>query len=100
MSKQHIFDKIYNDPANPASFTSEKKLLIEARKHCENINLSDVKNYLKKQVSYTRHGTVPKKYLKRRVFIKEGPNYLLSGDLADFRNLSKKMIISIICFFL
>ena len=90
MSKQHILDEIYNDPANPGSFTSEKKLLIEARKQCENINLSDVKNYLKNQVSYTRHGSVPKKYLKRRVFIKEGPNYLLSGDLADFRNLSKK----------
>ena len=87
MSKQDILDKIYNDPANPASFTSEKKLLTEARTHCENINLSDIKNYLKKQVSYTRHGTVPKKYLKRRVFIKEGPNYLLSGDLADFRNI-------------
>ena len=90
MYKTEILDKIYKDPSNPGSFSSQMKLLQEARLvNEEKFNLKDIKDYLKKQVSYTRHGLVPKKYIKRPVHISEGPGFLLSADLADMTEDSR-----------
>ena len=82
MSKTDTLDKIYKDPSHPAGFTSQKKLLESARLLREDISPGDVKEYLSRQSSFTRHGNVPKKFIKRRVCIKEGPGFLLSGNLA------------------
>ena len=90
MSKSDILDRIYKDPANPGGFSSQKKLLRNARLLRDDITLGDVKEYLTHQSSFTRHGNVPKKFIKRRVFIKEGPGFLLSGDLADMSAHSTK----------
>ena len=83
MSKTDTLDKIYNDSSHPAGFTSQRKLLQSASLLRDDISLGDVKEYLSHQSSFTRHGDVPKKFIKSRVFIKEGPGFLLSGDLAD-----------------
>ena len=83
MSKTDTLDKIYKDPSHPAGFTSQRKLLQSANLLRDDISLGDVKEYLSHQSFFTRHGDVPKKFIKRRVFIKEGPGFLLSGDLAD-----------------
>ena len=83
MSKTYTLEKIYKDPSNPGGYSSQRKLLKEARLVRKDINLKDVKNYLNDQISYTRHGNVPRKYIKRRVKINEGPGFLISADLAD-----------------
>ena len=90
MSKTDILNKVYKDPSNPGGFSSEKKLLQNARLLRKDISLADVKEFLSHQTSYTRHGNVPKKFIKRRVFVKEGPGFLLSGDLADMTIHLKK----------
>ena len=89
MSKTDTLDGIYKDPANPAGFSSQRKLLQNARLLRKDITLADVKRYLNRQSSFTRHGNVPKKFIKSRVSIKEGPGFLLSGDLADMTLHSK-----------
>ena len=83
MSKTDILNKVYKDPSSPGSFSSQRKLLQNARLLRKDISLGDVKEYLSQEISFTRHGNVPKKFIKRRVFVKEGPGFLLSGDLAD-----------------
>ena len=83
MSKTDTLDKIYKDPSHPAGFSSQKKLLESARLLRDDISPGDVRDYLSRECSYTRHGNVPKKFIKRRVCITEGPGFLLSGDLAD-----------------
>ena len=90
MSKTDTLDKIYKDPAHPAGFSSQNKLLQNARLLRNDIKLADVREYLSHQTSFTRHGNVPKKFIKSRVFIKEGPGFLLSADLADMTNHLKK----------
>ena len=90
MSKTDTLDKIYKDPSNPGGFSSQAKLLKNARLLRKDITLGDVKEYLSHQTSFTRHGNVPKKFVKSRVFIKEGPGFLLSGDLADMTNRTEK----------
>ena len=87
MAKIEALDKIYNDPADPGGFTSQRKLLESARLLRNDITLTDVKEYLSHQPSFTRHGNIPKKFIKSRVFIKEGPGFLLSGDLADMSSV-------------
>ena len=87
MAKIEALDKIYNDPADPGGFTSQRKLLESARLLRNDITLTDVKEYLSHQPSFTRHGNIPKKFIKSRVFIKEGPGFLLSGDLADMSSI-------------
>ena len=87
MSKTETLDKIYNDPANPGGFSSQRKLLQNAKLLRNDISLKDVKDYLSSQPSYTRHGNVPNKFIKSRVFIPEGAGFLLSSDLGDFSSL-------------
>ena len=87
MSKTETLARIYNDPSNPGGFSSIRKLLQNARLLRNDISLKDVKEYLSHQPSYTRHGNVPKKFIKSRVFINEGPGFLLSGDLANMSSL-------------
>ena len=93
MSKTDALDKIYKDPSNPGGFSSQRKLLQNVRLLRNDITLGDVKEYLSHQSSFTRHGKIPKKFVKSRVFIKEGPGFLLSGDLADMTIHSKKKIM-------
>ena len=83
MSKTDILNKVYKDPSNPGGFSSERKLLQNARLLRKDISLADVKEFLSRQISFTRHGNVPKRFIKRRVFVREGPGFLLSADLAD-----------------
>ena len=83
MSKTDILNKVYKDPSNPGGFSSERKLLQNARLLRKDISLADVKEFLSRQIYFTRHGNVPKKFIKRRVFVREGPGFLLSADLAD-----------------
>ena len=89
MSKQEILKGIYLNPRNPGGFSGQSKLQKEACNLRPDITINDVKKFLQSQESHTRHGIVPRKYLKRPVTVK-GPGHLLSSDLADMTNESRK----------
>ena len=72
--------------ASPAGLTSVTKLWSGAKLRNPDITLDQVKDYLKEQDSYTRHGNIRRKYLKRTVYVSK-PGELLSADLGDFRAL-------------
>ena len=49
------FDKLYYDPKGPAGYAGEQALYKLARKSSKTFKLKDVKNWLKKQQTYTLH---------------------------------------------
>ena len=81
-----LLDTLYGDVGKPSGLSSVQKLWTEAKRHNPNIKLQRVKDYLKGQDSYTLHGDICKKYLKRAVYVSR-PGQLLSGDLGDFQAL-------------
>ena len=81
MSKQDILESVYLNPRNPGGFSGQSKLQKEACNLRPDISINDVKKFPESQESHTRHGIVPRKYLKRPVTVK-GPGHLLSSDLA------------------
>ena len=83
---EDILDSLYGDVGSPAGLTSVSKLWSEAKLRNPDITLRQVKDYLKGQDSFTRHGNIRRKYLKRTVYVSE-PGELLSADLGDFQAL-------------
>ena len=81
-----ILDSLYGDVASPAGLTSVTKLWSGAKLRNPDITLDQVKDYLKGQDSFTRHGNIRRKYLKRTVYVSK-PGELLSADLGDFQAL-------------
>ena len=64
MSKTDALDKIYKDPSNPGGFSSQRKLLQNVKLLRNDISLGDIKEYLSHQSSFTRHGKIPKNFVK------------------------------------
>ena len=83
---RRILDSLYGDVASPAGLTSVTKLWSGAKLRNPDITLDQVKDYLKGQDSFTRHGNIRRKYLKRTVYVSK-PGELLSADLGDFQAL-------------
>ena len=81
-----ILDSLYGDVASPAGLTSVTKLWSGAKLRNPDMTLRQVKDYLKGQDSFTRHGNIRRKYLKRTVYVSK-PGELLSADLGDFQAL-------------
>lgn len=85
-----ILHEIYYNPANQAGFSSVRKLYKEVQKNPQwKGTVKDVKLWLAKQPTYTRHrlGYVN---FKRRRFITFGIDYCFQLDLADMRSLSRQ----------
>ena len=83
---EEILDSLYGDVGSPAGLTSVSKLWSEAKLRNPEITLRQVKDYLKGQDSFTKHGNIHRKYLKRTVYVSK-PGELLSADLGDFQAL-------------
>ena len=83
---EQVLTGLYNDVQSPGSLTSIRKLWLEARKIIPGIKIREVKDFLEGQESYTLHGVIHRKFLKRPVYVK-GPGVLLGSDLADVQNL-------------
>lgn len=88
MSKASVLKKIYENDKDIAGFSGEQKLLKASIKCRKDITLKDVKQFLNKQRSYTLHGNIHKKYLKRPIIV-FGPGKTVGGDLADLSSLKK-----------
>lgn len=83
-----LLKRIYYDPSNPASFSSIKKLLFEAKKFDPSITRKDVKNFLSTQNTYTLHFQKRKTFVKNKV-IAEFPNEQFEADLVEMLKFSK-----------
>ena len=82
------FDKLYYDPKSPAGYAGEQALFKLARKSSKNVKLKDVRNWLKKQQTYTLHKPIRRKFLRRKTVV-AGIDQQWQADLADMSKMSK-----------
>lgn len=90
MKNKHIEKlllSIYTNPANPASFSSVKKLHEAAKKYDKNISIRDIKLFLKNQLSYTLHFPTKKRFLTQKI-ISAKPKVIIGLDLIDLQKFS------------
>jgi hypothetical protein len=85
---EQVLEQIYFDPANPSSFGGVDRLYQAARTVKPDIKLSDVKDWLSKQDTYTLHRPIKRKF-KRSRLISSGLFVQNDLDLADVSNLMK-----------
>ena len=82
-------ESIYNDPSNPASFSSPYKLFLAAKKKIPKIKFEMVEKWLETKDSYTLH-RVARQNFKRRKVIVSGVNIQYQADLLDFAPIQKE----------
>ena|SRR5436190_2670640 len=82
-----MFEDLYYDPSNPASYGGVKALLHTARKHGK-VTQRQVVEWLQSQDTYTLHKPVRKKIPRNRYTVFK-PNELWQADLNDMRGISK-----------
>ena len=63
------FDKLYYDPKSPAGYAGEQALYKLAQKSSTTVKLKDVRNWLKKQQTYTLHKPIRRKFLRRKTVV-------------------------------
>lgn len=81
-------EHLYYDPKSPAGYAGEQALYQLARKKSKKIKLEDVRNWLRKQKTYTLHKPIRRKF-KRRQTVVAGIDYQWQADLADMSSMSK-----------
>lgn len=69
MNFETILKTIYYDPKNPGSFGGVNKLFKEAKKLIPNLKITDVKNWLKSQFTYTLHKPLRKNFQRNKVVV-------------------------------
>ena len=77
---------LYYDPQSAVAFGGVSKLLKEARK--KNISPAQVKRWLKKQLSYTLHKGLKRKFKKNRVIV-NGMDEQWQADLVDMQSFAR-----------
>ena len=77
---------LYYDPQSAVAFGGVSKLLKEARK--KNIFPAQVKRWLKKQLSYTLHKGLKRKFKKNRVIV-NGMDEQWQADLVDMQSFAR-----------
>jgi Integrase core domain len=80
-----LLSKIYNDPANPAGFSTLDKLWKAVNK---SIPKRNIKKWLESQNAYTLHRPLRKRF-KRNHFTTSNIDELWQADLNDLKSLSK-----------
>lgn len=84
---EDTLEKLYYDVSSPASFSGVTKLYKEAKKTLSKITHKDVRNWLKKQYTYTLHRPVKRKYRRSKYFVSD-IDELWQIDLADMAMIS------------
>ena len=88
MEYETLLTDIYYDPQNVAGYSSLMKLYKEATKKNPEIKLKQVRDWLKKQETYTLHKSV-RKHFPRRKTIVSGIDDVWQVDLCDMSSLSR-----------
>ena len=84
-----ILSSIYYNTKNSASFSSVKNLFKEAKKKNNSITLNDVKDWLSKQITYTLHKPIKKKFQRNRIIVSRIDEQW-EADLVDMREFASK----------
>lgn len=84
-----ILNRIYYDLKNPASYSSARALLNEARKNNDKIQMKDVKKWLSGQRAYTMHRRIKLRFKRRPVLVR-GPYHQYQADLMDYQPISRE----------
>ena len=82
------FEKLYYDPKSPAGYAGEQALYQLAKKSSKKVKLDDVRNWLRKQQTYTLHKQIRRKFLRRKTVV-AGIDCQWQADLADMSKMSK-----------
>lgn len=83
-----LLSKLYYNPKSPVGYTGLQALYKAAKKISKKIKLDDVKNWLRKQQTYTLHKPIRRKFVRRKTVV-AGIDYQWQGDLADVSSLAK-----------
>ena len=82
------FEKLYYDPKGPAGYAGEQALYQLAKKSSKKVKLDYVRNWLRKQQTYTLHKQIRRKFLRRKTVV-AGIDCQWQADLADMSKMSK-----------
>ena len=85
MDKEELLTSVYYDAGHPAGFSGPQKLYDAVKS--KGITLRKVKEFLKKQDSYTLHRPVKRKFRRNKVFSPE-IDFQWDADLMDMQNIS------------
>ena len=85
---EQVLSKIYYDISNPAGYSSIDKLYNAALKELPNLKLKQVKDWLRRQDTYTLHNKARKRYPRRKT-LSRGIDDVWQMDLCDMTSHSK-----------
>ena len=98
-----VLSKIYYDPIHPASFSSTYLLYKAGKRILPTLKLSQVKDWLSRQETYTLHRQTRQKFPRRKTVV-SSINAQWQADLAIFDSLAryndeyKSILVCIDCF--
>ena len=81
-------EQLYYNPKSPAAYAGEQALYKLAKQSSKKVKLQDVRDWLRKQQTYTLHKSIRKKFLRRKTVV-AGIDAQWQADLADLSKLSK-----------
>ena len=81
-------EQLYYNPKSPAAYAGEQALYKLAKQSSKKVKLQDVRDWLRKQQTYTLHKPIRKKFLRRKTVV-AGIDTQCQADLADLSKLSK-----------
>ena len=86
---QSLLQAIYYNPKHPASFSGVEPLYkaVRAESH-QPVSRAIVKNWLEKQLTYTLHKPIRRRFPRRRVLV-SGIDWQWESDLVDLSKLSR-----------
>lgn len=102
-SQKEILTRIYNQPNNPAAFSSSQKLFSLARKEIPCLTHKQVKDWLKSQLTYTLHKQARRRFNRNKIIVSKIDEQW-EADLVEMQEYSrsnngKKYILTVIdCF--
>ena len=81
-------EQLYYNPKSPAAYAGEQALYKLAKQSSKKVKLQDIRDWLRKQQTYTLHKPIHKKCLRRKTVV-AGIDTQWQADLADLSKLSK-----------
>ncbi len=88
MEIDKILQIIYYDPKHPASFSTADKLYSSAKKIIPNLNISQVKDWLSGEFTYTLHKPIRKKFTRNPIIV-EDVDQQWEADLVDMQEFKR-----------
>ena len=62
-------EQLYYNPKSPAAYAGEQALYRLAKQSSKKVKLQDIRDWLRKQQTYTLHKPIHKKFLRRKTVV-------------------------------